>query len=348
MRARVVNSGASRPGATSIDPGPAARDHLTPAAIDRSGRTAIDRDGPEERWLRARFELAAEAGIGAFAGVRPDGALPSGWVIRLSSFHVGLDHLVLTPSDALELSEAESDQLLAASRQWLADEPVRLDPIAPGLWQLTELKPELTRFDQMQGSSSRQATGRNIDTWLPSGPSARGWRRLANELQMLWHQHPVNLARQQNGLPVINGLWFEGRTVAPGARPFDTLISQDPVLRGLGHAVGARTLTPAHLSAITAALTDPDAPPGTRWLIDPGCWQSQSEQGDACAWREGWRAFAHWLTEFDAAIRPGRGTSLRWLLSGHRHAVELELTRLARFRFWHRLRPQQWFEGAST
>ena len=327
-----------------------ARAHLVSGGrkvIDRDGRTLIDRDGPEERWLRARFELNAESGIGAFAGVQPDGVLPSGWVIRLSSFHVGLDHLVLMPADALDLSEAESDALLAASRQWLADEPVKLDPIAPGLWQLTELKPELTRFDLMQGSSSRQATGRNIDAWLPSGPSARGWRRLANELQMLWHQHPVNLAREQHGLPVINGLWFEGRALAPGARPFDALISQDPVLLGLGRAAGARTLQPSDLCAITATLTDSDTSPGTRWLIDPGCWQSHSDEGDASAWREGWRAFGQWLTEFDTAIRPGRGTALRWLLSGHQHAVELELTRLARFRIWHRLRPQQWFEVAS-
>lgn len=347
LRARRVSRDASRPGVTSIDPGPGPHDPFTTAANDRSGRAAVDRDGPEERWLRARFELAREAGIGAFAGVQADGALPSGWVIRLSSLHVGLDHLVLLPADSIDLSETESDELLAASQRWLADEPVKLDPIAPGLWQLTELKPELTRLDQMQGSSSRQATGRNIDAWLPSGPSARGWRRLANELQMLWHLHPVNLAREQRGLPVINGLWFEGRTIAPRVRPFDALISRDPVLLGLGRAVGARTVELAHPSAITAALTDPGTPPGTRWLIDPGCWQSQSEQGDASAWREGWRAFGEWLTEFDAAIRPGRGTAMRWLLSGHQHAVELELTRFARFRVWHRLPPQQWFEVAS-
>ncbi|HUH87260.1 MAG TPA: hypothetical protein VL003_04325 [Pusillimonas sp.] len=51
------------------------------------------------------------------------------------------------------------------------------------------------------------------DWWLKQAP-ARPWRRLLNELQMLWFDHPVNLARQGQGLPPINGIWLFG-----GARP---------------------------------------------------------------------------------------------------------------------------------
>jgi hypothetical protein len=311
-------------------------------------------ESPEERWLRSCFEVPAGASIGAYAaagassGARAETgcgtSIPAGWIIRPVSLHVGLDHLVLLPPDSSELSAPESEALLAASRDWLAEEPVGLEALSPGLWQLTELTPELTRFDLMQGASSRQAAGRNIDAWLPKGPSSRGWRRLANELQMLWHDHPVNLARQARGLPVINGLWFEGRILAPGRRPFDVIVSEDLVLLGLGRLTGARTVRPTDRSAVNAALTDAMANPSSRCLIDPGCWQASSGEFGVSAWGEGWQKFAQWLIEFDAVVRPGRGRALRWLLSGHQRWVELELTRRARLRFWQHTPQQRWFE----
>jgi hypothetical protein len=39
-------------------------------------------------------------------------------------------------------------------------------------------------------------------------PQQERWlKRLLTEVQMLLHHHPVNLARQEQGLPVINSLW---------------------------------------------------------------------------------------------------------------------------------------------
>ena len=58
------------------------------------------------------------------------------------------------------------------------------------------------------------ACGHNIDVWSPNGGSARDWRRLQNEVQMLWHQHPLNDAREQNNHPRINGLWLWGGSQA--------------------------------------------------------------------------------------------------------------------------------------
>lgn len=318
-------------------------------------------ESPEERWLRAQFELPAEAGLGAFAAtIQAKSASGPQWIIRLASFHVGLDHLVLLPAASLELSPTEADALLGAAQEWLKEEPIRLQAITPELWQMTELQPEITRFDQMTGASSRQATGRNIDAWLPKGPSSRTWRRLANELQMLWHSHPVNLARQERGLPVINGLWFEGRTAAPEARPFDVIVSRDPVLQGLGHATGARVILPTGQTDIIEALSDSTVRPETRWLIDPGCWQTHSVDtdskvdadpqvfGNQQAFGEGWRAFANWLADFDGVARPGRGRALRWVLTGNRQWVELGLSPRSRLCFWRRADPRSWFEQSAA
>ena len=39
---------------------------------------------------------------------------------------------------------------------------------------------------------------------------AKLWRKLQNEIQMLWHIDPVNEERELRGLPRINSLWISG------------------------------------------------------------------------------------------------------------------------------------------
>jgi hypothetical protein len=39
---------------------------------------------------------------------------------------------------------------------------------------------------------------------------AKRWRKLQNEIQMLWHIDPVNKEREQRGMPSINSLWISG------------------------------------------------------------------------------------------------------------------------------------------
>lgn len=50
----------------------------------------------------------------------------------------------------------------------------------------------------------------NIADCLPQGSGALEWNKLQNEIQMLLFSHPVNQARETQGLPVINSLWCYG------------------------------------------------------------------------------------------------------------------------------------------
>jgi hypothetical protein len=69
-------------------------------------------------------------------------------------------------------------------------------------------------FASLATHSIDQAHGRNIDWWMPRDTSELGiaklWRKLQNEIQMLWHIDPVNEERAQRGLPSINSLWIGG------------------------------------------------------------------------------------------------------------------------------------------
>lgn len=50
---------------------------------------------------------------------------------------------------------------------------------------------------------------------LPQGADAATWHRWQSEIQMLLHEHPVNVEREKSGRPPVNGLWFSAGGVLP-------------------------------------------------------------------------------------------------------------------------------------
>ena len=59
------------------------------------------------------------------------------------------------------------------------------------------------------------ALGRSLRALLPQGPDADAWRRWHSEIEMLLHEHPVNVARERAGRPLANSLWFSGGGILP-------------------------------------------------------------------------------------------------------------------------------------
>lgn len=86
------------------------------------------------------------------------------------------------------------------------------------------------------------AAGHVPDRFPPSGGSAQSFHQLLGELQMLLHDHEVNIARQTVGQPAINSLWFWGGGVAPEPvkRPLPDLYSGDPLFNGFWASCLAR------------------------------------------------------------------------------------------------------------
>lgn len=62
-------------------------------------------------------------------------------------------------------------------------------------------------------------SGRTLRGVQSQGPAAARWESLLTEIQMLFHDAPVNHARAQQGLPEVNGLWIwgAGRLIQPVA-----------------------------------------------------------------------------------------------------------------------------------
>ena len=124
--------------------------------------------------------------------------------------HATRDHLILMSQNQIDLTAKESSELLITALPFIEEDfqsPVLFHdqhywfiPAGP--------------FANLASYSVDQAHGRNIDWWMPRDTKEQGvakrWRKLQNEIQMLWHIGPVNEEREQRGLPSINSLWISG------------------------------------------------------------------------------------------------------------------------------------------
>jgi hypothetical protein len=66
--------------------------------------------------------------------------------------------------------------------------------------------------------SAAAARGRPLRAMLPRGEDAQSFRRWQSEIEMLLHEHPVNVARERAGRPLANSLWFSGGGTLPPRR----------------------------------------------------------------------------------------------------------------------------------
>jgi hypothetical protein len=69
-------------------------------------------------------------------------------------------------------------------------------------------------FADLITHSPSQAMGLNVDIWMPKDHLIQGlakkWRQLQNEIQMIWHDHPINQARLARGELPVNSVWMYG------------------------------------------------------------------------------------------------------------------------------------------
>lgn len=119
--------------------------------------------------------------------------------------HIARDHLILTDMRQLSMSEEESRALFVTAQELIEEAGRTLHYCTPKTW--------LMRADAwagLQTATPDAACGHNVDIWLPKGEAERHWRKLLNEVQMAWHIHPVNAAREARGAAAVNALWLWG------------------------------------------------------------------------------------------------------------------------------------------
>jgi len=173
--------------------------------------------------------------------------------------------------------------------------------------------------------------GRAVPSEHLSGPDARAWLRLDNEVQMHLHALPLNREREAQGLPTINTLWFWGAGSLPEtiSAPYQAIFADHPLLRGL-----------ASLAAIPCQGELPEShalPGGGMNLLLVDAMQSPAQELDAAAWREAVsQSESDWLKPLQAALQGGRIERLRITALGEEACLDVHLKRSDLFKFWRR------------
>ena len=192
------------------------------ALLDAEGRDDADADTftpPHERALAAAwgwhgsdgllpFAAHAAAGDGVAIGARAWGLLtPTHW-------QLGRDDVTLLDPALLALDEAESRALFASAGELLASEGFDLAWGAACRWYAAR-----DGLQTLATASLDRVIGRNVERWLGAPPGtnraakpeiASLVQRLQSEAQLLFHEHPVNDAREERGALPVNSFWLSG------------------------------------------------------------------------------------------------------------------------------------------
>ncbi|MEO6271072.1 MAG: hypothetical protein ABIP08_12300, partial [Lautropia sp.] len=79
---------------------------------------------------------------------------------------------------------------------------------------------------RLECASAEAASGRNVAGYLPDGPDQRRFRKLLNEIQMSWHEHPVNQEREAAGALPINSIWLSGPVTLPALDAWNQALAE--------------------------------------------------------------------------------------------------------------------------
>jgi hypothetical protein len=326
---------------------------------------------PWEQWLRRLYGVSEGASIEAASAFADQQATPC-WRLTPVHLHLGRDHMVLTDPAQLRLSPVDAEALRISIAPLLADCGLGVQIGQPDRWYMNTINQSTSPFDDLIGHGWRAASGRNIDVYSPTGAASRQWRRLENEIQMTWYEHPVNEQRALHGLPAVNSLWFDGRAdlaaisgppstprespagfasparFTPSVRfaPFTHCFTDLACLKGLNSAsqsIASTGSTCSDLSAfnirvLTGSASNgktPAQPSNILIAVDPlNIERSEGEYACISIWRR-----------IAALLEPLQG-NVRVVLSGDRRLVELERKRYDRWAFWRQSKPVDWFEWA--
>jgi hypothetical protein len=290
------------------------RARVTPVAARDRDAVLLEAFGVKRQrdWPVAPFSWLADGGEagGAF------------W-LRADPVHLRADRdvLVLSEVDAADLTAGSAETLVDALNAYFQPDALRFFAAAPARWYV-----ELPAAPDMRTSPTHAVAARNVDPFLPQGPDALAWHRRFNEIQMLFHSHPVNEAREAAGQPTVNSVWFWGGGILPDRvrGRFARVWSDDPLARGLARAARIdQAAAPAGAEEWLSAAGD-----GTHLVVldHPG-----SRQDDALATFE--RA---WFAPLLQAVKNRRLSALGILAERSDDMLRFDLAAGDLWKFWRR------------
>ncbi|MYM73606.1 hypothetical protein GTP56_15550 [Duganella sp. FT134W] len=275
---------------------------------------------PHEAWLSHALGLGNHAALATACmrgcGLAAEAAQCHWFMLQPAYVQISRTHFLLTDLRDLHLSEADSLALYDVARPYFDEIGKPLLHGAAGLWFV-----RADDWASLSTASPDAATTQSMGDWLPEGEHARAFRKLQNEIQMLWHEHPVNEARQARGLQPVNSCWLWGGA-GPAAPSGRVAISADTAWMTALAAPELRQPTAQQLIA----------QPGTVLLADL---IAPAQAGDWADWLARMqRIEQEWFAPLLAALKDGRISSVKLVLSHRFGTSTVTSSKLAQRKFW--------------
>ncbi|MEJ7667846.1 MAG: hypothetical protein WKH97_03735 [Casimicrobiaceae bacterium] len=149
---------------------------------------------------------------------------------------------VLLAGRVADLTTSEASALIALFNTHFISDGLKFHAPRPDAWFVTvreSSKLATTPLERVHGS---------IYPHLAQGEDAATWRRWMSEMQMLLHDHPINVDRETRGLAPVTGVWIaqggiKGQAqVAPALTVVATAGPAGDVARGAARQYGADAL----------------------------------------------------------------------------------------------------------
>lgn len=171
--------------------------------------------------LQSGYQAAHGLAIGSGLGPLHSNVTQSdqtAWVAQMCATVISQERATVVPLSLIEASATDIAGLQEAASPLFGDDGdgIQIEPLADGLWRV-HADFEVTS----QLISPLALMGQDLGDWWPTAPAWRHWRKRVNEIQMAWHDHPINQMREQKGLPAINSVWLYGggKGFTPAANP---------------------------------------------------------------------------------------------------------------------------------
>jgi hypothetical protein len=246
------------------------------------------------------------------------------------------EHLILAGMGHFGITLGEAQTLVATLNAELAEHG-RFHAASAERWYLQLSDAAL--LDGFSAAPLSTVSGRRIEGLLAESTSARGMRRLVNDIQMILHAHPLNQQRENAGQMTINSLWlWGGGTLQDEARAksFDALWSDDPLALGLACQAGIASCPPPADAATLLAQT----PPGTRQLLVLDTLLGPVQYENSADYRQAMMALEQcWFAPLKQALATGKISRLRIDAPTAYATLAWECRRSDLWKFWRRPRP---------
>jgi len=295
---------------------------------------------PHELWIARTLGLAHDLvpGVAASAmrGIGLDPGDGMWFVVNPTHIQIARTHLQMGDTRHLDLREAEARALFDSARPCFEEAGHALAWGTHDTWFM-----RADDWTDIATASPDAAVNMNLTDWMPSGPQARAFRKLQNDVQVTWFTDPANAAREARGQLPINSFWPWGNA------SMATEHAQQLVAKAAGKTLArprvAAFEAPGWLTALAERRLDDLAGldallnGGGDWLLACG---NVAAAGIAADWH-GWlqqmqRLEARLFTPLLAALTAGRVKEVRLVLSHRDGHLETTTTPLAQRKFWRR------------